>query len=267
MSVNGNNRGGADAVGSTALVPRSGQESAISFVQFSPQAPFDDRLLFWEERDSATAAAFRLLRQRLIDRGDPRIVLCTSATRGEGKTTLAANLALAFAELGKHRVLLLETSLRGPAMCEVFGFKPPKGFAGQLAQHRARPGDPWIVVQIVNSPLYILAVEPRFCAGCSNLVVVDAAFCGMCGAKVETPAGALDAVAFTAAIRQFRQSFDYLILDTPSVLDSGDVNLIQDAADAIVFATRRGRSAARSLRRAIEQVAPAPVAAVALMDD
>jgi hypothetical protein len=51
------------------------------------------------------------------------------------------------------------------------------------------------------------------------------------------------------------------------VLASGDVNLIQDSADAIVFATRRGRSAARSLRRAIEQVAPAPVAAVALMDD
>jgi len=268
MKVNGDNRGGAGAVEPTALVPRLPQDAAISFVQFAPQAPFDERLLFWDERDSATAASFRLLRQRLIDRGDPRIVLCTSATRGEGKTTLAVNLALAFAELGKHRVLLLETSFRGPSMGEVFGFKPPQGFANQLAQHRARPGDPWVVVQIVNSPLYVLAAEPRCCVQCATLLAPEAAFCGQCGTKVEAggPSG-MDALTFAAAIRQFRQSFHYLIVDTPPVLDSGDVNLIQDTADAIVFATRRGRSAARSLRRAIEQVAPAPVAAVALMND
>ena len=50
------------------------------------------------------------------------------------------------------------------------------------------------------------------------------------------------------------------------MLGGGEVNLIQDAADAIVFATRRGETEARNLRRAIEQVAPAPVAAVALID-
>ena len=66
---------------------------------------------------------------------------------------------------------------------------------------------------------------------------------------------------------RFRDTFHYIVVDAPPVLDSGDVNLIQDAADAIVFATRKGRSEARNLRRAIEQVAPAPVAAVALIDD
>jgi Mrp family chromosome partitioning ATPase len=90
----------------------------------------------------------------------------------------------------------------------------------------------------------------------------------MCGGEADPAgAGALDAVTFSRAIRQFRESFDYLVVDTPPVLAGGDVNLIQDSADAIVFAARRGRSAARSLRRAIEQVAPAPVVAVALIDD
>jgi Mrp family chromosome partitioning ATPase len=265
LAANGENREGPDA---SALALRPPQTGAISFVNFAPQPPYDERLIFWEGRNLDTAAAFRLLRQRLIDRGDPRIVLCTSAMRGEGKTTLATNLALAFAELGKHRVLLIETSFRSAAVGEVFGFKPPAGFAGQLARHRVRREDPWVVVQISGSPLYVMAAEPRCCAGCAAVVTEDAKFCGMCGAEVNfNEGGAIDAVTFSKAIDQFRESFHYLVLDAPPVLASGDVNLIQDSADAIVFATRKGRSAARSLRRAIEQVAPAPVAAVVLIEN
>jgi Mrp family chromosome partitioning ATPase len=252
---------------STALVPLK-EERGISFVQFALQPPYDARLVFWERRDSVTAASFRLLRQRLIDRGDPKIVLCTSATRGEGKTTLAANLALALAELTKFRVLLLETSLRGAAIGEMFGFKPPQGFARQLALHKANPGAPWVVVQISGLPLYILAAEPRCCPKCAAVLTEEASFCGMCGNQaVEEAQVPIDAVAFASAMKRFRESFQYVIVDAPPVLLSGDVNLIQDATEAIVFATRKGRSESRDLRRAIEQVAPAQVAAVALIED
>jgi Mrp family chromosome partitioning ATPase len=267
VADNGDRRRGLSGDEVTALVPQEG-EGGICFVRFAPRPPYDDRLVFWRQRDSATAASYRLLRQRLMDRGDPRTVLCTSAGRGEGKTTLAANLALAFAELGKHRVLLLETSFRGAALGEIFGFKPPKGFAGQLARHRSRPTDPWVVVQIGNSPLYVMAAEPRCCPHCASVIGDEARFCGMCGKSAGNPAATpLDAVTFSAAIKRFREAFDYLVLDAPPVLASGDVNLIQDAADAIIFATRKGHSEARNLRRAIEQVAPAPVAAVALLED
>lgn len=253
-----------------SLVPRppEGEGGGIAFVRFAPRPPYDDRLFLWRERDSDTSAAFRLLRQRLIDRGDPRTVLCTSATSREGKTTLAVNLALALAELGKHRVLLIEASFRATSLGEIFGFKPPKGFAGQLARHRSNPKEPWVVVQIGTTQLYVMAAEPRCCPHCAAVIADDARFCGMCGKGVEAGATAnLDAVSFAAAIRRFRQAFDYLVVDAPPVLVSGDVNVIQDAADAIVFATSKGHSEARNLRRAIEQVAPAPVAAVALIEE
>jgi Mrp family chromosome partitioning ATPase len=267
MAENGDNRWGASG-GATALVPSSSGEGGIRFVQFAPRAPYDQRLIFWQERSSETAAAFRLLRQRLIERGDPRIVLCTSAGRHEGKTTLASNLAMAYAELGRHRVLLLEASFRVASLGEVFGFLPPTGFAVQLALHRSRPGDPWVVVQIGSSQLYVMAAEPRACPSCAAALAEEAKFCPMCGKKAGTGAHPLiDGVSFSAAIKHFRQSFDYLIVDAPPVLASGEVNLIQDAADAIVFATRKGRTEARRLRRAIEQVAPAPVAAIALLED
>jgi non-specific protein-tyrosine kinase len=251
----------------TSLVPRAPGTGAISFVNFAPQPPYDERLIFWEGRNMETAAAFRLLRQRLIDRGDPRMVLCTSAMPGEGKTTLATNLALAFAELERHRVLLIDTSFNSAAVAEVFGFKPPVGFAGQLKRHRQRPDDPWVVVHIANSPLFVMAAEPHCCPSCAAVLEEGVKFCGMCGKEaVVAEGGQIDAVAFASAIDKFRESFHYLVIDAPPVLASGDVNLIQDSADAIVFATRKGRTAARHLRRAIEQVAPAPVAAAVLID-
>jgi succinoglycan biosynthesis transport protein ExoP len=225
-------------------------------------------LVFWGRSNSAAAASFRLLRQRLIDRGDPHAVLCTSAGRNEGTTTLAINLALAFAELGKYRVLLIEASFRRPSLGEVFGFKPPKGFAIQLARHRDHPADPWVVVQIGSTPLYILAAEPHCCPHCAAVITAETArFCGMCGKDVGTgTTGQLDAITFATAIQRFRIAFDYLIVDAPPVLSSGEVNLIQDAADAVIFATSKGRSEARNLRRALDQVAPAPVAAVVMLD-
>ena len=173
-------REAAGGESSTALVPRP-DDAAISFVQFAPQPPYDERLVFWERRESETAASFRLLRQRLIERGDPKVVLCTSATKGEGKTTLAANLALSYAELGKYRVLLLEASFRGAALGELFGFKPPSGFARQLVTHKSNPDAPWIVVQISGMPLYVMAAEPRCCNKCAAVLTEEATFCGMCG--------------------------------------------------------------------------------------
>lgn len=265
-SGNSSGRNSGSNGSETALVQQE-KDGGIAFVRFVPSPPFDDRLVFWQHGSSETAASYRLLRQRLIEHGDPRAVLCTTAVRSEGATTLATNLALAFAELGKYRVLLIEASFRRASIAELFGFKPPKGFALQLARHRAQPMEPWVVVQVGSAPLYVLAVEPRCCPHCQAVIALEALFCGMCGKDVAgSGTGSLDAMTFSTAIKRFRSAFDYIVVDAPPVLAGGDVNLIQDTADAIVIATRKGRSEARNLRRALSQVAPAPVAAVVLLD-
>ena len=55
----------------------------------------DDRLVMHLAPKSARAAAFRMLRYKLVERGHPRTVAVTSAEPRDGKTTCAANLALA----------------------------------------------------------------------------------------------------------------------------------------------------------------------------
>jgi Mrp family chromosome partitioning ATPase len=245
--------------GSTQLSTR------VRPLSFAPTAPFDGRLVF-TDRDARRASAFRTLRQRLLDAGEVHSILCTSANSGEGTTTLAANLALSFAELGRYRVVLIEANFRRASVAAMFGFEPPAGFRSQIAHHRLHPDEPWAMVQIGPPPLFILAMEPHACPRCNARLPVWARFCGACGNDVVEVGGLTDGAGVNAAIASLREVFDYVIIDGPSVLSSGDINVIQDSADAVVMATRKGQSDERSLRRAIEQVAPAPLAGVVLLD-
>ena len=251
--------------GDTALVPAS-LDGRVRSAPFVPVGPFDPRLVFTDQ-DARRASAFRTLRQRLLDRGDLRVILCTSANSGEGTTTLAANLALSFSELGRFRVLLVEANFRRPAIANLFGFDPPTSFRMQIVRHRVSPEERWAVVEIGPPSLFILANEKNGCPRCAGPLPEGARFCGVCGAEVGADIPPLlDGVAFNAALANLREIFDYIVIDAPSVLLSGDVNLIQDSADAIVLAVRRGHSDQRSLRRAVEQIAPAPLAGVVLFE-
>jgi Mrp family chromosome partitioning ATPase len=257
-----------ESIPSSPLVPLGdGVAIGVSSIRVTPRTPPDPRVVFGVKR-SAAAGAFRRLRQQLIDHGDPRTVVCTSANPGEGKTTLATNLALAYAEIGKPRVLLVDGSLRAAALSRLFGFKPPIGFATQLIRHRSVADERWVVVQLGTQPLFVLAADPHCCPQCATALPEDARFCGRCGTTVgHVAADTLDAVGFRAAARRLRETFDYLIVDAPSILGRGGLSQIQEPADAIVLAALKGKSRRRDLRRAAEQLAPRSIAAVALLEE
>jgi Mrp family chromosome partitioning ATPase len=257
-----------ESIPASPLVPRTdGMTIGVSFVRVTPRTPPDPRVVFGVKR-SAAAGAFRRLRQELIGRGDPHTIVCTSANPGEGKTTLAANLALAYAEIGKPRVLLIEGSLRAAALSHLFGFKPPIGFGAQLIRHRAAADDRWVVAQLGAQPLFVLAADRHCCPQCATSLPEDARFCGRCGTTVgHVAADTLDAVGFRAAVRRLRETFDYLIVDAPAILGRGGLSQVQEAADAIVVAALKGRSRRRDLRRSAEQLAPRSIAAVALLGE
>jgi len=220
------------------------EKTKIWVATHKPPVDPDPRLILLCEPDSPRAASFRVLRHRLEQRGNPRVIAVTSAEPGEGKSTMAANLAMAIGECERAKVLLLEANLRTPSLAALFGFLPPTCFALQLYSHREKPLDPWAVVECFSPSLHVLAVKPG-----------------------QESRPLLDGPAFSHAMDMLKNAgYDYIVVDTPPVLTSADVNLIEDSCEGVLFCGWSGRSSGRSLRTALEQLAPSKILGLALLD-
>jgi Mrp family chromosome partitioning ATPase len=196
------------------------------------------------QRDATErAAAFRALRRRLAEQDDPRVILVTSAEEEEGKTMCATNLALAMAESGRCKVLLVEASMRRPKLADIFGFRPSHCLLSQLASHRERIDSVWHTTEIKPTGLHVLAVAPD-----------NATDEGIHGPT------------FSAATQRWRLSFDYVVVDGPAILSSCDASIIHDSMDSVVVVARSGVTRNRTLKRALEQISADKVAGVVMMD-
>jgi Mrp family chromosome partitioning ATPase len=203
---------------------------------------FDKRLVMLRDSDSPAAAAYRVLRYRLQERGNPRVIVVSSPRAREGKTTTAVNLALALGEAGRARVLLIEANLRAPKLAEVLAFMPPVCFSEQVSAHRDQPDEPWTVVEAHSPWLHVAAVKPD-----------------------QKGRPLIDGPAFAIAVDQLRHAgYDYVVVDTPAVLGAADVNLTQDSADGVLLVVRARQTPGRYLRRALEQLAPAKILGIVM---
>lgn len=204
----------------------------------------DPRLVLITSPDSERAASFRILRHHVMEHGRPQVLVVSSARPGEGKTTCAANLALALAECGRARVLLAEATLRQPQLARMFQFTPAWCFADQLAAHREQPLLDWNVTHVADHSLHVAAMDP--------------------GTRQSQ---LLDAPAFSIAMERLRMAaYDHIVIDAPAVLGSAEVNLIQDAADGVILTARAGQTTARDLRTAVEQLSPTKVTGIVLLE-
>ncbi|NUP11638.1 MAG: hypothetical protein HOW73_36795 [Polyangiaceae bacterium] len=224
-------------------MPVTSEETVITEGQSAlPQTPLDvhpvainedlnPHLAMIKDPYSVRADAYRALRHQLSKRGDPKVIGVTSAGRREGKTTAAINLAASLREGARGRVLLLEANLRSPAVAATLGFMPPACFQEQLVRHRREPLEPWVAAEVLTS-LHTIAINP-----------------------VNKYAPLVDPIAFSIAIDRLRLAgYDYIVVDTPPVLESADVNLIADSIDGFVISTITRRSDAKAVKRAIDQL-------------
>jgi len=218
-------------------------EIGLSQHHLPPEEPIDPRLALVTDPDSERSAAFRVLRHHLLELGRPQVIVVSSPLHGDGKTTTALNLALALAECGRAKVLLCDAHLRRPQIANVFRMTPPWCFAEQLAAHRNQPMLPWSLVEIPQLWLHVAAVSPRI-------------------EKTQL----LDAPAFAIAMERLRLAYEHIVIDAPPVLGSADVNLMSDAADAVLLAVHARRSTARDLRKSIEQVGESKVIGTVLVE-
>jgi capsular exopolysaccharide synthesis family protein len=206
----------ATGVATLGLIPKiSGADGELVTVS-SPTAP--------------AAEAFRLLRTSVKFLGverQVRVVQITSPSPGEGKTMVAVNLAVAFAQSG-DRVVLVSADLRRPRMEEVLNVPLTPGLTAVLI------GD-------VTLPQAMQAAD-----GVPNLSVLPA------GHPPPNPSELLSGERARRLIDVLGQTYDVVIVDCPPVLPVTDSLVMARMVDATLLVTSANKTSKRSLTRAVE---------------
>ncbi len=183
---------------------------------------------------SRAAEAFRNLRASVlmsnVDR-PPEVVMVTSSTPGEGKTTVSLALAASFAALDK-KVLLVECDIRRRTFLEFFG------------PHEA----PGLVSVLSGESGFELCLFKDETLGCHVLFS-------------DTPTiNSVDLFSsnkFKDFLQEMRTKFDMVILDTPPVLVVSDARVIAPLVDAILFVARWNSTSLKNVRdglRSLEDI-------------
>lgn len=175
------------------------------------------------------AEAYRAVRTALYfsARGtNNRLIQITSPSPGDGKSTLAANLAAAIAESGK-RVLLVDGDFRRPRVHKYYKVDDSIGLASVIE------GEAELSDAIRSTSIKNLDVLP-------------------CGPRPKNPSELLTSERFAALLDMLRQKYDIVILDSPPVLAVTDPVAIAPRVDGIFVVMRLTKSARSNIRRAME---------------
>jgi capsular exopolysaccharide synthesis family protein len=181
---------------------------------------------------SVRAEALRQLRTNLqfVNVDEPaRTIVVTSAVPGEGKSTMACNLAIVFAEAGK-RVVLVDGDLRRPKLADYLGVEGALGLTNVLA---GQAGVDSALQQWGTSGVFILPS----------------------GSIPPNPSELLGSRNMAALVASLRGGFDVVIIDTPPLLPVTDAALAATIADGTVLVIRCGKTTATQARSAAEALA------------
>ncbi|RAJ07135.1 GumC family protein [Arenibacter echinorum] len=180
---------------------------------------------------SIMAESFRILSTNVDyllpekNKGEAQVIMVTSSVKGEGKTLLSYNLAVAHASLNK-KVLLIGADLRNP---QLHNFYNISGNHKGLSDYLYDPGMNWkdcVVASGADNP------SLQICFGGSI--------------SPNTPK-LFSSSAFEKFITAAKKEFDYIVVDTAPTMLVTDTLLISKFADATVFVTRSGLTDKRLL--------------------
>ena len=193
----------------------------------------DDHLVSVLEPTSFAAEQYRAARLAIEtfrrERGT-RIVGVSSPGRGDGKTITAVNLAGALAQAPDARVVLLDADLRHPGAARYLGLSAARGLSTYLLDTRTTVDD------IVERPDGL------------TFAVIPA------GPVSSMPYELLKSPRLASLLAALRDRFDYVVVDTPSVLPYPDVGILRDAVDGFVMVVRANRTTREMLRDSLNAV-------------
>lgn len=173
-------------------------------------------IITYSDPKSVVSEEFRAIRTSMqYSNLDKKIktILVTSTTKNEGKTTTTSNLAVSFAKVDNKKVLVIDCDLRNPSIHKAFGISNIKGLSDLLIEGKS----------ILN---YIKPTQIE------NLHIITA------GAIPPNPAEVLASNAMQEFIKNIKEEYDYVFIDTPPIGMVTDAGILASFIDGTVLVVR-----------------------------
>lgn len=178
------------------------------------------------------AEAFRTIRTSLLlssAENAPRSILVSSSQKGEGKTTIAANLAIVLAQAG-CRTVIIDTDIRNPQLHRRFGIRNRKR---GIVDYLAGQADLEDVVQETEVPgLWVIIAGPA----------------------APNPGELLGSRKMAELVEGLSGQFDHLILDAPPILPFADSLMMSRWVEGVVMVARSHVTERSGAREAFERL-------------
>lgn len=205
-----------------------------------PRPAGDDcpELATWKRKPSLVAECTRTTLTSILlpnqNEDGPRVIVLTSPGPGDGKTTVACNLSIAIAEIGR-KVLLIEGDLRRPRLHKVFGLANNWGLRDMLRS---------------DTPLDSIPI--------SHLVHTTE-IAGLCllpgGSTGTTPSNLFYSPRMSELLKRLRGEFDMILIDAPPMIHLADARVLGRLADGVILVVRAGQTTTDSALFAAQRFA------------
>jgi polysaccharide biosynthesis transport protein len=176
----------------------------------------------------ALSEAFRGLRTSVLLSAvgrPPRSLTFVSAEPGEGKTTIASNLAISLAQLGK-RVLLIDGDMRRPCVHKLFDIEDHSG---------------GLVTYLTCEEEWRQLVRP------TGMLNLD---CLVCGPVPPNPSELLSSERMQTLIREVMERYQFVLVDTPPLLNIADGRILATMVEGAILVVKAGFTARELVQRA-----------------
>jgi len=179
---------------------------------------------------SISAESYKSIRTSLkyssVDKTIKTIVI-TSSVPGEGKSTIAGNLALCLSESG-NKVLIIDCDLRRPSLHKKFRLSNLKGITDCLIDKDNLKES----IQEFTSDLSVISS----------------------GTIPPNPAEILGSKTFERFLKNIGSMYDYIILDTPPLLAVTDASILAGKADATIIVVKYGKTREKDINLAYKEL-------------
>lgn len=184
----------------------------------APPEIVNPKLVTYLSKHSFASEQFRMLRTSLLfpqSGNRPRSILVTSAIPGEGKSFVAANLAVATAQSLDNHVLLIDCDIRRPTIHNYFGYEPARGLTDNL---------------LSNTPLSDLILKTN--VDCLSILPA--------GRIPQNPSELLSSKKMGALVNEITKRYNdrIVIIDSPPPHMTSETNAISRWVDGILLVVK-----------------------------